>query len=347
MARPYILGLLVFTQRLGYGLSTVMVPEACEDAKQEGALLQQAGYYLLQQQATKQTSKQASKRYSEKRGSGSSMISRVAGKFAIVRPFWEGDLWSLLKHTPEDTDCSSPGTSLIDLILLYSGTQADFQHVWEKEKVGVDPETWAARYSLSEGGKGCYLTTRFEVLSEDSGGYPRAACTSFKHMFQTDPPVWGYDAVYQMEPDVMPIRQQWLDEVLPLLQKAGSGQAWAIGARYTPECMVLESEPTELSHTWTDPTWLNGNAVYSSNASMVRNALSAHCPSFDVDFVPSLNPQYLFSDKLIDCNPGSVKEEFATIPWSELLAKYVDSPIVMVHVKNSKTYREDAKDQQK
>jgi len=275
------------------------------------------------------------------RPAGAAAKPAGAAKFAVVRPFWDRDLYYLLHFTPEDADCSSPGTLPVDLILLYSGLQADFEQAWAHQKVGMDPETWAARYSAAEGGSGCFRKARFEVLPVDGGGYPIAAYTAFKHMWQTDPPLWGYDAIYQMEPDVYPIRQHWLDEMLGLLQRAGSGEAWVIGAQYTTGCMVHKSGPRRPvpCPAFCKEGHINGNAVYSGNASMVTKALNTKSPLFDTSFLPRSNNMYFFTDKMIDCKPGGGgNAPWTTMPWSELKAKYLDSPTVMVHVKNSKTY---------
>merc|ERR1712194_529198 len=102
--------------------------------------------------------------------------------------------------------------------------------------------------------------------------YPFGTCVKFQRMFELDPPVWGYDAFYHMELDVVPLMRNWLDQLMPIFKQVAANNAWMVGASLEHRCLLYNQ--THLPNPsgvipMSDP--LNGNSIYNTlNTSFVQ-----------------------------------------------------------------------------
>lgn len=190
----------------------------------------------------------------------------VRSRFAVVRPLYRGNLATaaghpLFRHAP----CMAHSQSVpVDLVLYYSGQDDELQPCGQN--AGEVLRDWAQKLS---GLGSCFTSVRVEYAGViEDYGYPRGPCEQFTGMFSRSPsPLWGYEAIYQMELDVEPVREGWLKEILPVLEKAASGEAWVFGGTLNLEC--IEDDDLEFNgDAALIRAHINGNAVWSSAAGL-------------------------------------------------------------------------------
>lgn len=199
-------------------------------------------------------------------------------RFAVVRPFWKGELNRLgAEELPACRSSSLAGhnSSLpVDLVLYYAGSPRDETshgaHSFVSDKLQALSQDPAMRR--------CFSDVRVEYARVPPGiQYPAAPCVQFTKIFATQPkPAWGYESFFQMELDVRPLREGWLEDMLPLFERAARGDAWVIGGFYDSHCLL-----DEQGHNPIFPSGLaandprvdhhpNGNAVYSTTMAYLK-----------------------------------------------------------------------------
>lgn len=264
-------------------------------------------------------------------------------KTAVVRPFWKGELLSMAQNElygscgrlacPSGTTYRLP----IDLVLYYAGFSED--RLDDGQAAGDVLESMARR--LASGS--CFNAVRvaYSKLSSDVT-WPTGPCKQFMRMVGTKPEsFWGYRAVFQMELDVLPVRDGWLLSLIPLLARAASGQAWVIGGRYTPSCMVNKISGTTLVQEVSGSlaTHINGNAVYSSDPTFTRWAYGHehYCSKnghYDAWLYTNAQDQqyshmWSAAPEIANCKPTADKREFFQTLAVDELALRLPSAVVV------------------
>lgn len=256
---------------------------------------------------------------------------------AVVRPFWLGELLPLVQAEHEALGCERHACSAgadyrlpIDLVLYYAGSPAD-------PVVGGTAQLALNNLAQTLSGRGCFRAVRvaYAGLSPDVS-WPQGPCQQFMGMVLTSPkPFWGYRAIYQMELDVLPVRDGWLLGLLPMLAQAARNEAWVIGGHYTPECMV-NRDTGEFLHqplSWNMGSHINGNAVYSGDplfgewarrqsANCVANG---HYDSWMYELAVKQNKGHLWRSvpEILNCKPNVVaRSTYRTMDAHALAARF-------------------------
>jgi hypothetical protein len=176
----------------------------------------------------------------------------------------------------------------VDLILYYYGNATDKEGI-----MGTVLNHGVARLSTSQMGK-CFASVRVEYAGLPDLRYPEAPCRQFTRIFSQSPVAWGYDAIYQMEPDVAPLRENWLQSLMPLFQKAASGKAWVIGGGADARCLTDDKgRGVNSTVVQSKDKALNGNAVYTTKpdfVGMVRK-YESFCGARSIDLHVGSNSQ--------------------------------------------------------
>jgi len=193
-------------------------------------------------------------------------------EFAVVRPFWAGELGDLSGAAAAPRPCL-PGAALpVDLVLYFAGRPTDVVE-------GASSAAVLLKGLAERLGNECFQSVRVEYsIVAPETKYPIAACRQFVNMYSGSLPLWGYDAVYYMELDVTPMRAGWLETILPALREAAAGGSWVIGGTADESCMQAGPNVDTSFHS---SPHINGNAVYSSVDAYVQRVL-AHGPKCEL-----------------------------------------------------------------
>lgn len=292
-------------------------------------------------------------------------------RFAVVRPFWKGDIPGLenaLRFMRSNHTACANGTLPVDLVLYYSGGKDDIIDD-QDAAAGLAPKNGSKVGELLAGltgklaaGAGCFREVRVKYSDWSAGyGYPSAPCMQFMEMMNHHTGVfWGYQAIYQMELDVRPVRETWLEHILPIMEDAARGKFWVVGGTYNLRCMaLLDNEKATLwdrkvghradvdaylqrLNTWWTDGHINGNAVYSSSADF-RSWVQKRWPKdgrprcarkgqYDGVFFgesrtkvagAAIANKWLHSDNFVDCKPvGPHSQEARTMPLEEVRKRF-------------------------
>jgi len=204
--------------------------------------------------------------------------------FAVVRPFWAEELPGLAETllAPCAPRACEHGPLPVDLVLYYAESASDRAAGNLSSTVDQVLRTLVPLLEKDP----CYRGVRVEYAGIGSAvPYPASPCTQFVDMF-TEPaaPLWGYSAVYQMELDIRPLREGWLQRLLPAMKQAAGGEVWVVGGVYNLKCMVgsdnrtlwqqkidegVQASEIKRGGEWWNNRHINGNAVYSSSPEFV------------------------------------------------------------------------------
>jgi len=285
----------------------------------------------------------------------------MRSRFAVVRPFWRGELSRISSAiASEALPAPCRNSSLpVDLVLYYAGSPSDMT-VSHNSSAG--PSSVANMlHALSEEPvtRKCFQNVRIEYARVMPGiSYPAAPCLQFTSIFNTKPkPAWGYEAFFQMELDVKPLREGWLEDMLPLFERTASGDAWVIGGFYDTACLLDSQGQTPALPQGlpaNDPRvdrHPNGNAVYSTTLAYIKQVenqqkkcrfggLSSHYDfrMFE-DWREHRHPQQLAGKWAIDsyfknCKPTPAERALgvSTMPPQEIASQFPQALLAHCHL---------------
>lgn len=273
---------------------------------------------------------------------------KVQPHFAVVRPFWMKELrqmvtWLKENSTSRVSPCGVNGLP-VDLVLYYAGYPGDPVVDFGGVKISKVLERTTIASSL----KLCFQSVRMKYANIGNDvKYPFSACHQFTRMYSYFPNVlFGYKSIYYMEMDMYPVREGWLDKLIPYLKQARNGSSgWVIGGTTDERCMVRMNVRT--NHEWKGNAHINGNAIYTSaigwKTKVVEHEALCNRPysagaSYDFKLWydhrrhPVLNSKWVAIDLIKNCKPSTSHKKAGwtvTVPRDKIVFKYPD--VMLVH----------------